>query len=98
MHLDTESLVSMSKNMVVKVLSGHLFHFVLNPCDYFLWGFLKDRVYRTSPQTIDDLKQAIKTEIMGVRTEVLQSVTDGFKKRIYHLVASEGGHFENLIH
>ena len=70
----------------------------LNPCDYFLWGFLKDRVYRTSPQTIDDLKQAIKTEIMGVRTEVLQSVTDGFKKRIYHLVASEGGHFENLIH
>ena len=69
----------------------------INPCDFFLWGYLKDRVYRTSPKTIDDLKLAIQTEINGVRTEVLKSVTDNFKKRIYNLVASEGEHFENLI-
>ena len=28
----------------------------LNPCDYFLWGYLKGRVYSPLPKTLDDLK------------------------------------------
>ena len=24
----------------------------LNPCDYFLWGYLKDRVYKPMPKTL----------------------------------------------
>jgi hypothetical protein len=29
-------------------------------CDYFLWGYLKAKVYTTRPRTIDDLKIAIQ--------------------------------------
>ena len=28
-------------------------------CDYFLWGYLKSRVYVNRPQTLDELKHAI---------------------------------------
>jgi hypothetical protein len=31
----------------------------LYPCDYFLWGFLKDAVYKNNPHTIEELKQEI---------------------------------------
>jgi hypothetical protein len=26
-------------------------HFVLNPCDYFVWGYLKDKVFSSAPRT-----------------------------------------------
>ena len=34
----------------------------LTLCDYFLWGYLKDKVYRTPPQNIDDLRNKIQQE------------------------------------
>jgi hypothetical protein len=35
----------------------------LNPCDYFLWGYLKSRVYNPLPKDLDDLKANIEREI-----------------------------------
>jgi len=35
----------------------------LNPCDFFLWGFLKDKIYRDNPQTLDQLKYAINRKL-----------------------------------
>ena len=32
----------------------------LTPCDFFLWGYVKEQVYKTGPQTIDQLETAIK--------------------------------------
>ena len=32
----------------------------LNPCDYFLWGYLKARVYHPLPKTISELKTNIE--------------------------------------
>ena len=26
----------------------------LNSCDYFLWGYLKERIYQNNPQTLPD--------------------------------------------
>ena len=39
----------------------------LNPCEIFLWGHLKERVYKPMPQNMQDLKRRIK--------EVLQEVS-----------------------
>ena len=33
-----------------------------NPCDFFLWGFLKDRVYQNNPKTIQQLEGNITRE------------------------------------
>lgn len=38
----------------------------LNPCDYFLWGYLKQRVYYPKPTTIEELKQNIIREIKSI--------------------------------
>lgn len=70
----------------------------LNPCDFFLWGHIKDRVYRTAPATLEDLKSAITREVAAIESQVLESVALNFEKRLRHLVLSEGNHFENLIH
>ena len=35
----------------------------LNTCDFFFWGYLKQRVYHSLPKSIQDLKNNIKREI-----------------------------------
>ena len=35
----------------------------MNPCDYFLWGYLKSVVYNPLSKTLDDLKTNITREI-----------------------------------
>jgi hypothetical protein len=36
----------------------------LNPYDFYLWGNLKDKVYRTNPDTEEELKENILREIL----------------------------------
>lgn len=69
----------------------------LNPCDYFLWGYLKDRICRTAPTTLDDLKIAITQEVTAIGADTLKHVIQNFQKRVYNLVVSNGKHFENLM-
>ena len=40
-----------------------------NPPDFFLWGFLKDHVYKGQPQTIPELQEAITTETQAIGQE-----------------------------
>ena len=32
----------------------------LTPCDFFLWGHVKNRVYSTQPRSIEDLEEKIQ--------------------------------------
>jgi len=43
----------------------------LTPPDYFLWGYLKGRVYQNTPRTTDTLKTNITEEIQAVTADVL---------------------------
>ena len=38
----------------------------LSPCDFFLWGVLKDCVYWKKQKSIKKLKNAITTEILAI--------------------------------
>ena len=38
----------------------------LNLCDYFLWGYPKERIYDNNPQTLADLKDNIRREIRRI--------------------------------
>ena len=69
----------------------------LNPCDYFLWGYLKDNVYKNNPQSIDELKLAITKEINGISVNILQKVIDNFGIRLERVQQLKGGHIENVI-
>lgn len=69
----------------------------LNPCDYFLWGYLKDRVYINKPKSLDELKENIRREIRNIPQDTLKNVTANFVMRLRHVIAVEGGHFETLV-
>jgi len=53
----------------------------LSTCDFFLWGFLKSRVYNHKPYTLNDLKEAIRQEIRPIDRQLLACAMDDFKKR-----------------
>ena len=40
----------------------------LNPCDYFLWAYLKSKVYKPLSKTVDDLKANIRREVQKINT------------------------------
>ena len=43
---------------------------------FFLWGYLKSRVYTHKPRTLNDLKEAIRQEIRPIDRQLLARVMD----------------------
>lgn len=69
----------------------------LNPCDFFLWGYLKDRVYRCNPLTIEELEESIVREIQNIPRLILKAVGKAFVERLHRVIETEGGHFERFL-
>ena len=66
----------------------------LNPCDFYLWGYLKARVYNPLPTTLDELKSNIKREIKNISKEELKRFFLNFEKRCDFLIQAKGSHIE----
>lgn len=69
----------------------------LNPPDFYLWGYLKDRVYKDNPRTIPDLKEAITREIQAISKEECCRVMNHFARRIQVCLQQNGSHLEHII-
>ena len=54
----------------------------LNTPDFYMWGYLKDRVYGNNPQTIPELKTAITAAIRTIPREECGMVIENFARRI----------------
>ena len=67
----------------------------LNLCDYFLWGYLKSRVFKPFPTDLNDLKLNIKRDIKNIKKDVLKSTLFNFVKRCDLIKEVNGGHIEN---
>lgn len=65
--------------------------------DFFLWGYLKDRVYVNKPQTIQALKDNIRQEIADLEPEMLENVMQNVQKRAQSCIAVNGGHLTDII-
>jgi len=46
----------------------------LSACNFFLWSYLKSKVYVQKPRTVDDLNVSIRKEIATVPQEMLVNV------------------------
>ena len=57
----------------------------LNPPDYFLRGYLKDRVCENNPQTREDI---IRREIRWIPQEMLDTVVDNFNIGVAAVLSS----------
>ncbi|GBO20394.1 hypothetical protein AVEN_176011-1 [Araneus ventricosus] len=69
----------------------------LTPCDYFLWGALKDTVYVNHPSTPDELESAICVACNSISVVTLKDVMSNFILRLRHFIFSNGEHFENVV-
>lgn len=70
----------------------------LNPLDYYLWGFLKSKVYFNRPDNLQELAERITQEIQRIPPETKANVTMAFKNRLAYCQEVNGAQFEHLIH
>lgn len=71
----------------------------LSPLDFFLWGHLKQLVYKLGSNSIEQLKMKIRVEIDNLNRNPmkLRSVRQNFLKRIRLCHEKNGGHFEQFL-
>ena len=69
----------------------------LTASDYFLWGYLKKRVYINKPRTIQQLKENIQAEILALQPETLVVVMKNILKRARFCEAANRGHLQDIV-
>ena len=66
----------------------------LNPCDYFLWGFLKSKVYTPRPNTLDQLQANIEREVAALDPQMIRRALMDIRVRAHKCKVNNGGHVE----
>ena len=67
------------------------------PCDFFLWGYVKDQVYVPPlPASIPALKVRIRTATETITTGMLQTVWNELNYRVDVCRTTKGTHIEHL--
>lgn len=69
----------------------------LTPLDFWLWGYLKSRVYANKPATIEALKAEIRRCINEIPPHVFNNVIENFVKRVRICQQSRGGHLQDIL-
>ena len=67
------------------------------PCDFFLWGYVKDQVYVPPlPASIPELKVGIRTAIETITADMLQTVCNELDYRVDVCRITKAAHIEHL--
>jgi hypothetical protein len=66
----------------------------LNPCDYFVWVYLNQRVYNPLPKTLKDLRSNLTREIENIPSQMLKKTFLNFRKSCELMISAGGGHIE----
>ncbi|GFW63731.1 HTH_Tnp_Tc3_2 domain-containing protein [Trichonephila clavipes] len=69
----------------------------LTPADFWLWGYLKSRVYLSGSSSLLELKDAIRREVSSIHPDMLHSAVAGFVTRLECLLPCGGGHVEHIL-
>ncbi|XP_068204825.1 uncharacterized protein [Palaemon carinicauda] len=102
-HTSNESLAWLQQRCPDQLISGRCdpewlpYSPDLNPADLYLWEYLKDRVYGNNPQTIPDLKAAIKAAIRVIPREECRRVIKNLSGRIQMCLHHRGAHLEHIL-
>lgn len=66
----------------------------LTPCDFFLWGFIKSKVYTTRPASLQDLRNRILVAFTEVSVEMRMKILLEYKARLEKIRENGGDHVE----
>jgi hypothetical protein len=69
----------------------------LTPADFFVWGLLKGKMYKNTPRTIEQLKDAVRQEIQAVNFDTLGKVFQNLAKRIQVCLVVKGDQFQHRL-
>ena len=65
--------------------------------DFFLWGYLKSKVYVNKPRTPNELKTNILQEIAAISAETVVKAMENAAKRALLAMPAQGGHLRDII-
>ena len=69
----------------------------LNPCDFWLRGYFKDRVYQGYIRSLVGLKTGMQRYVPEIPRELLLATIDHAILRIRHVVEASGAHIDNIF-
>jgi hypothetical protein len=68
----------------------------LTPCNFFLWGYFKAKVYER-PQTLEALKEAIQQEVAVITPEMILKVMDNYRERLHQCINIQGRQLSDVL-
>ena len=68
----------------------------LTPTDFWMWGYVKSKVYQFHPQIVSDLKDAIRTVIQEIPIAMVRAAVLSTICHKQSVIMCEEGHVENL--
>ena len=68
----------------------------LTPPDFFLWGYVKDKVFKSPVNNLRQLKRRIKLSVRSVTVEMIEKVLKNLENRLDAIIRQGSGHIEHL--
>jgi hypothetical protein len=69
----------------------------LSAFDYFLWGFLKSRVFISKPKTIAEPKQSVNEEMAAIPKQMTRRVMDNLRVRLKQFFKNGGRYLSDVL-
>lgn len=69
----------------------------LTPLDFYIFGRIKNNIFKNRPHTLEELEEAIRHELESITPDELERVFECMKRRVNLCLQNEGGHFEHLL-
>ena len=66
----------------------------LTPCDFFLWGWVKNKVYKTLPENTDELATSIRNVMTNIPQHFLANAVAAVPRRLEQLLSNGNGYVE----
>ena len=69
----------------------------ITPLDFFLWGYLKSKVFVNRALTLDELRQKITQQCQQIPAEMFKNVQESWINRLRCCILQHGEQFEHLL-
>jgi hypothetical protein len=73
------------------------YHYHINPCDFFLWGFLKEKMFQRRPENVAQLRAHIVKLYRALSEDLCRKVVTNARVRLQEVVRQDGGHIEHVL-
>ena len=70
----------------------------INQCDFFLWGFLEEKVFQRRPENVAQLGAHIVKLCRALSDDLCRKVVTNARVRLLEVVRQNGGNIEHVLH